>query len=454
MSLRRYAEYKAGGFSWAAELPAHWSTANLKWLCHRYSGGTPDKNKLEFWEGGTIPWLNSGAVNDGRIYEASAYITQKAFENSNAKWIPPGALVMALAGQGKTKGMVAQLMFASTCNQSMAAIVPSERIDARCLYWWLVCNYQNIRNMAGGDLRDGLNLDLLGTIPCPLPPLAEQMGIAAFLDRETAKIDVLIAEQEKLIALLAEKRQAIISHAVARGLNPNVPMKDSGVEWLGEVPVHWEVAALKRYWSVTDCKHITAEFVDDGYPLASIREVQSRFVSLDTAKRTTRHFYEQLIEGGRKPLPGDLIFSRNATVGEVAQVNELHPPFAMGQDVCLLRPLYEDWSSDFMQAVIRSSIVVEQLKNIMVGSTFKRVNVEEIRNLQVPAPPPDEQAKIAEFIINETNRLDLLKTEAERAVNLLNERRSALITAAVTGQIDVRGTRPQAAAASLDAIAA
>jgi type I restriction enzyme S subunit len=272
----------------------------------------------------------------------------------------------------------------------------------------------------------------------PFPPIDEQIAIAAFLDRETAKIDALIAEQEKLIALVAEKRQAAISHSVTKGINPNAPTKDSGVAWLGEVPAHWEVGALKRYWSVTDCKHITAEFVDDGYPLASIREVQSRYVLLDAAKRTTRLYYEQLIEGGRQPSPGDLIFSRNATVGEVAQVEKGHPPFAMGQDVCLLRRLCDDSSSDFMQFVIRSSVVVEQLKNIMVGSTFKRVNVEEIRGLQVPAPPPEEQARIAAFLIEECDTLDMLKREAELAISLLRERRSALIAAAVIGQLDVR----------------
>ena len=246
MSFPRYVKYSASGTDWAPNLPAHWDVSSLKWLCRRYAGGTPDKNRPEFWNEGTIPWLNSGAVNLGRIYEPSAFITQEAFDSSSAKWIPAGSLVMALAGQGKTKGTVAQLMFESTCNQSMAALVPSQRVEARYLYWWLDSNYQNIRNMAGGDLRDGLNLELLGAIPCPLPTNAEQTYISNFLDRETAKIDALIAEQEKLIALLAEKRQATISHAVTKGLNPNAPMKDSGVAWLGEVPEHWSVKKLRH----------------------------------------------------------------------------------------------------------------------------------------------------------------------------------------------------------------
>ena len=248
-----------------------------------------------------------------------------------------------------------------------------------------------------------------------------------------------MAEQEKLIALLQEKRQAVISHAVTKGLDPNVPMKDSGVEWLGEVPGHWEVTALKRHWTAADCKHVTAEFVEDGIPLASIREVQSRWVELEEAKRTTEYFYQLLIEGGRDPRPGDLIFSRNATVGEVAQVHPDHQPFAMGQDVVLLRRIAKAASPDFLQLVIRSSVVTQQLALCMVGSTFKRINVEEIRSLVIAFPPPDEQAKIANHLLAQAEIFDQLIGEALLSSELLRERRTALISAAVTGQIDVRG---------------
>jgi type I restriction-modification system DNA methylase subunit len=175
-----------------------------------------------------------------------------------------------------------------------------------------------------------------------------------------------------------------------------------------------------------------------GIPLASIREVQSRWVMLEDAKCTTEYFYESLIEGGRKPLPGDLIFSRNATVGEVAQVSANHPRFAMGQDVVLLRKLVPSYSSDYLQHVIRSPIITLQLANMMIGSTFKRINVEEIRSFFMPSPPPPEQAEIATFLEQEVGKFDTLTDEAQRAIDLLQERRTALISAAVTGQIDVR----------------
>jgi type I restriction enzyme S subunit len=242
-----------------------------------------------------------------------------------------------------------------------------------------------------------------------------------------------------LIDLLNEKRQAVISHAVTKGLNPDAPMKPSGVQWLGNVPAHWEIGPIKRHWTIIDCKHITPLFVDGGIPLASIREVQERWVDLENAKSTTESFYLQLIEGGRKPRPGDLIFSRNATVGEVAQVNADHPPFAMGQDVVLLRRQDPRMSPDFLQHAIRSPVVTRQIDTLMIGSTFKRINVEEVRSLMIPWPPPSEQSEIARALDHSLGEINALRAEAERAISLLQERRTALISAAVTGQIDVRG---------------
>ncbi|MFB9123568.1 restriction endonuclease subunit S [Paraburkholderia dipogonis] len=167
---------------------------------------------------------------------------------------------------------------------------------------------------------------------------------------------------------------------------------------VGVIPDEWEAGSLALFWGVTDCKHVTARFVSYGIPIASIGEVQSRFVDLRNAKQTTVGYYSLLIEGGRKPQAGDLIMSRNATVGELAQVKEWHPPFAMGQDVCLLRKKSPVHSTDYLQEVFKSSIIAGQLDNSMVGSTFKRVNVEQIRNFQVPMPPPVEQAAISEVL--------------------------------------------------------
>jgi restriction endonuclease S subunit len=131
MSFPRYERYKDSGVDWLGEVPHHWRSTKLKWLSRRYSGGTPDKTRPEYWEHGNIPWLSSGEVNQSLIVNPSAFITEEAFANSSAKWIPAGALVVALAGQGKTKGTVAQVSFRATCNQSMAAIIPHDESQAK-----------------------------------------------------------------------------------------------------------------------------------------------------------------------------------------------------------------------------------------------------------------------------------------------------------------------------------
>jgi type I restriction enzyme S subunit len=254
---------------------------------------------------------------------------------------------------------------------------------------------------------------------------------------ETAKIDTLIAKQQQLITLLKEKRQAVISHAVTKGLNPNAPMRDSGVEWLGEVPEHWVSCALKYYARVVDCKHITAEFFDEGIPLASIGEVKEWHVNLATAKLTNEKHYCDLIDGGRKPESGDIIYSRNATVGEAALVSENMPKFAMGQDVCLIR-INEGVLPEYLLYVLKSGIISNQLDLAMVGSTFKRINVDDIRNFAIALPSYEEQIKIVAELTRILGKYDTLVGSAEMAIGLITERRTALISAAVTGKIDVR----------------
>ena len=204
---------------------------------------------------------------------------------------------------------------------------------------------------------------------------------------------------------------------------------------VGVIPEEWDVGGLGRFWTVTDCKHVTAQFVPHGFPVASIKEVQNRFVELTNAKQTTNHFYSLLIEGGRKPCPGDLILSRNATVGEVAQVAEWHPPFAMGQDVCLLRKKSPDHSTEFLQAVFQSPVITNQLSNLMVGSTFKRVNVEQIRNFSVPIPPPPEQRAIAGALSD----VDALLCALDQLIAKKRDLKQATMQQLLTGQIRLPG---------------
>ncbi|WFS19551.1 restriction endonuclease subunit S [Pseudomonas sp. 905_Psudmo1] len=430
MTFPCYPKYKASGFLWLGDVPEHWT---LKRLGHYFEERRERASDTEFeplsvTKNGIVPRLESAAkTQDGdnrKKVLAGDFVINSRSDRKGSSGLSPL--------DGSVSLICTVLIPAGLHGPYIHHLFRSELFQEEYYRW------------GKGIVADlwSTNFSDMKNIVLGVPSEEEQTQIARFLDHETARIDALIEEQQRLIELLKEKRQAVISQAVTKGLDPTVPMKDSGVEWLGEVPAHWIVAGLKWFWSVTDCKHITAEFVDDGVPLASIREVQCRYVTLENAKQTTDVFYRQLIEAGRKPVAGDLIFSRNATVGEVAQVADWHPPFAMGQDVCLLKKQFEWLSSDYLQAVLRSPVVTVQLDNLMIGSTFKRVNVEDIRGLVVPMPPEKEQQLIADYLNSETGQFDSLLAECQGTIGLLQERRSALISAAVTGKIDVRGWQP------------
>lgn len=451
MSFSAYSEYKNSGVELFEKVPSRWRVQRLKQVVNpsrpiTYGIVQAGENVPD-----GIPYIRPADMTDESGVKAEDTLLRTSPEIANSykrSSVVAGDIVCSIGPSFGKLMMVPSSLEGSNLTQGTARVAVSQDHIPRFLFWVLksVESYQQWESSVGGATFRALNLGPLAETFICVPSPAEQAHIARFLDHETARIDALIEEQQRLIELLKEKRQAVISHAVTKGLDPTVPMKDSGVEWLGEVPAHWVVAGLKWFWSVTDCKHITAEFVDDGIPLASIREVQSRYVALDNAKQTTEVFYRQLIEGDRALVAGDLIFSRNATVGEVAQVASWHPPFAMGQDVCVLKKQYEWLSSDYLQAVLRSPVVMVQLDNLMIGSTFKRVNVEDIRGIIVPMPPQGEQRIIAKYLIQRTEMFDSMLGEAQNTIALLQERRSALISAAVTGKIDVRGWQPPASA--------
>lgn len=419
-------EYFDSGFEWLGTLPCSWALKRIgSVFCERREKVSDrDYPALSVTKGGVVPQLDTAAKTD---------------DGENRKRVCIGDFV--INGRSDRKGSAGLSPYSGSVSLINIVMEPTGVSGEFAGYLLKSLPFQEEFYRRGRGIVADLwstNYGEMKNIYIPIPPSADQDAIVAFLDRETTKIDELIAKQERLIELLAEKRQAVISHAVTKGLDPTVPMKDSGVEWIGEVPAHWTAAPLKYSWKVTDCKHLTAEFVDDGIPLASIREVQDWAVNLTNAKMTSPSYFEQLIEGDRRPCDGDVIFSRNATVGETARVTAQHPAFAMGQDVCLLRKRHSATSTDFLLFTMRSRLVQVQLDSLMIGSTFKRVNVEEIKRIVVTVPPPSEQEEIVHALVVEMARIGTLSNKAKVAIDLMKERRSALISAAVTGKIDVR----------------
>ncbi|WP_421326406.1 restriction endonuclease subunit S [Aeromonas veronii] len=429
-----YPEYKDSGVEWLGEVPSEWIATRLKFIASINMGQSPNSEDCNDLGIGN-PFLQGNAEFGQRSPTPKQYC-DSAKKNANvgdflfSVRAPVGAVNIADQRYGIGRGL--------------CAIRSHEDIAHLYLWWVLQTSKIQFDAISTGSTFEAVSSEQVCNFALAIPSKYEQHTIATFLDYETARIDRLIAQQQRLIELLKEKRQAVISQAVTKGLNPNTPMKDSGVEWLGQVPEHWVVTALKRYWGVVDCKHITAEFIDDGIPLASIREVQSWEVDLSNAKQTSEEYYNALIDGGRIPENGDIIYSRNATVGEAARVTAEHPRFAMGQDVCLLKRIRKCIDTDFFMYQLKSRIISYQLDTLMVGSTFKRINVDDIRNFVVVVPPEDEAVAIRSYLNDFDRKYKNIEQSASRQVSLLQERRTALISAAVTGKIDLRGWTPPA----------
>ena len=285
-------------------------------------------------------------------------------------------------------------------------------------------------------------------MPILLPPLEEQILIGCFLSHETAKIDALIAEQQRLIELLQEKRQAVISHAVTKGLNPHAPMKESGVEWLGEVPEHWDVTTIKRIVStpVTDGPHETPEFIDEGIPFVSAEAVSSGrinwerirgFISEDDHKRYSQKYL---------PMRDDIFMVKSGATTGVSAIVDTGREFNIWSPLAVIR-CGSEVLPRFALHFIRSRNFLEGVTLGWSFGTQQNIGMGVIENLAILVAPHDEQNAIVEELDSYVNNVDALIVEATKATALLQERRSALISAAVTGQIDVRGLVPEAVAA-------
>ncbi len=207
-------EMKVSGIPWIWEIPEDWEVSKLKLFSKIYSWGTPDKSNPDYWENWTIPWLNSGTVNQFIIDEASEYITEEWLKWSSTKWIPINSVVIALAGQWKTKWMVGLTTFETTCNQSLWVIVPGNKIDSKYLLYYLHQDYSRIRWLAGDDIRDGLNLEVVWNIPLLIPNKSSQINIIQYIEKETSQVDAAIATIEKEITLIEEYRTSLIYQAV------------------------------------------------------------------------------------------------------------------------------------------------------------------------------------------------------------------------------------------------
>lgn len=411
-------------------------------------GSTPKSDVNTYWDG-EITWVTPAdlsSLNGFDIASSSRQITDTGLSSCGASLVPEGSIILSTRAPIGSLGIAADTL---CTNQGCKTLVPSAALSSR-FYAYLLTSVTGELNARGkGTTFLELSGDALAAFTVPLPSNEEQTAIAAFLDRETGKIDALVAEQETLIALLKEKRQAVISHAVTKGLNPSAPMKNSGIEWLGEVPAHWEVKRLKNVVPVIE-QGWSPEAIDrlaEGDEWGVLKSgCVNHGVFRDTEHKTLP--LGVVPPNGLEVSIGNLLMSRASgsieLIGSAALVERCSYRLIMSDKIFRLDVNHAECTNTFLVRVLGSSALRTQIVQAISGAEGLANNIGKgaIREFWLALPPLPEQSAIVAYLDQQTATFDALTAEAERAITLLKEHRSALISAAVTGKIDVRGLVP------------
>lgn len=433
VKYQAYAEYKDSGVQWIGNIPKDWKFLRGKWKFKSLKEVNRDlqcMDRLALTMNGVI----ERSIDSDEGLQPAEFSGYQIFEKDD--------LVFKLIDLENFKTSRVGLVFKrGIMSPAYIRLKPFVGTDSKFFYYFYFDLYlRGVYNQIGGQgVRSALNATDLLEIEVCIPSLSEQKLIANFLDHETTKIDHLIEKQKQLIELLKEKRQAVISHAVTKGLNPNVPMKDSGVEWLGEVPEHWEIKQNKYLLEfVTSGSRGWAQYYADTgslfFRIANLTRdtIEPKLESIQYVEPPKGS------EGERSKIKiNDLLISITADLGSVCVADASIKDGYVSQHVALCRPI-KICVSRWLAYFILSDCAKEQFLGSGYGGTKIQLSLEDIKELIIAVPPRNEQLQISEYIDEKLTQYEHLICQAEKLIGTLQERRTALISAAVTGKIDVR----------------
>lgn len=436
----KYPAYKDSGVEWLGEVPEGWILARgdaylrsqAKVVSADYLGG----KEVFHYSIPAVQATGDGQLEDGDEIDSSKLLVEQ-----------PQVLISKLNPRKNTVCLAGPREVVTVCSGEFVPL-QSDCMDLKWVYYLVSSeNFKKrLESLVESATRSHQRVNPSDILKFrgAFPLLAEQTQIARFLDHETTRIDALIEEQQRLIELLKEKRQAVISHAVTKGLDPTVPMKDSGVEWLGEVPAHWIISQLK--FNTTEMQtgpfgsQLHAEdYIDGGIPLINPAHMVDGRIIPDFQVSVDEETWSRLSRHALKA--GEIIFARRGELGRCAVVSKDQEGWLCGTG-SLKASLNSRLSSECAYLLVTSKGVVSELSLESKGSTMENLNTETLGRVRLPLPPLSEQETILEHVHEISGQFAALINEAEDGIKLITERRSALISAAVTGKIDVRGWQP------------
>ena len=411
--MRRYPEYKESGVEWIGEMPRHWNLSMLKYAARLVYGDTLISENRE---NGVVPVYGSNGIID---------------THSSANTLSPAIVVGRKGSLGKVQYSDVPCFVIDTAYYIDRR---TSHVNLRWLYYVLqALKLERFRN----SVLPGLNRESTESQRIPLITAEEQSQIVNFLDRKTGQIDELIRIKERRIELLQAQRTALINQAVTKGLDPNVEMKPSGVEWIGVIPAHWNAVPLTKYLeSIIDYRGRTPEKTEDGRFLITAKNIRDGQIDYEISQEfTSEDEYQRIMTRGI-PQIGDVLFTTEAPLGEVANVDDVS--IALAQRIIKFRPKPDFLNPYFLKYWILSYSFQSDLQRYATGSTAKGIKASKLCLLKLNLPPLKEQKQIASFLDCKTQQIDELIAAEHRKIELLKEYRQSLISEAVTGKIDVR----------------
>ncbi|MBL8940111.1 MAG: restriction endonuclease subunit S [Archangium sp.] len=449
MSFPRYPKYKESGNPWMGVIPENWDMLRFQRVVDVAEGQVDPASS----EMSALPLIAPNHIESatGRLLALESAESQAA--ESGKYLCEPGDVLYSKIRPGLRKTCVAPIR--CLCSADMYPLRPRPLLNNEFLMWQLLSEQFSAFAVLESDrvAMPKINRESLKDVLLAVPPIGEQQRIAIFLGRETSKIDALVAEQERLIELLKEKRQAVISHAVTKGLNPNAPMKDSGIEWLGQIPAHWQlvrfkqvVSAIGQGWS-PQCEAVPAD-LETEFGVLKVGCVNGGDFD-PSENKLLPHDLKAPQELSLEK--GDLLVSRANTrelVGSAAVVDRAYPRLLLCDKLYRIRAIQSLAEPLFLCRFLGSAAVRGQIELSATGASSSMLNIAQSAVLDLPLPlaPIDEQRVVSRAIAESLRETDELIQQAVSAIGLLTERRGALVTAAVTGQIDVREASKGAAA--------
>ena len=431
-------EFKIGEHS---KIPKSWIQSKSQYYFDVFAGGTPSTNEPSYWDG-SIPWINSGEVQNGLVKNISRYITDKGLKESSTKLIPEDTVLLAMTGA--TCGNVGYLTFESTANQSVMAFVPRKKFISKFLYYYLMCQKQQIEYYKTGGAQGGINVDNGKKLYINIPQIKEQEKIANFLDEKTSQFDLIISKKEKLIERLEESKKSLISE-VATGKvkvvktddgyelikRSSEEMKDSGVEWLGEIPKDWDLKAIKYLFQLRN---------ERNYKEMKDVQLLSLFTSLGVMKQgevEARGNKVRTVEDYKEVYPNDIVVNIILAWMGAIGMSEHRGVISPAYDI--YKPINNNIVSKYYHYLFRtprfSGECYKKGRGIM--DMRWRTYSDEFKSIIVTSPKVEEKNNIVKCLDEKINSIDNLIKSTQKQIEKLKEAKQSLISEAVTGKIEI-----------------